>query len=94
MAYTSHHALARWADLLGREHLKGHLVTLLEGSAIMITEHGKKRFDAVSNVLTSPGFHIVAYMLTDCVARPPIGASTRPKRTKNLRTRSSGPPRT
>lgn len=54
---------------LGREHLKGHLVTLLEGSAIMITEHGKKRFDAVSNVLTSPGFHMVAYMLTDCVAQ-------------------------
>lgn len=54
---------------LGREHLKGHLVTLLQGSAILITEHSRTQFDAISNIMTEPGFHMVAYTLTECVAQ-------------------------
>jgi hypothetical protein len=54
---------------LGREHLKGHEVTLLEGSVILITEHDKQQFDAVTTVLTRPGFHTVVYTLTPVIAQ-------------------------
>lgn len=54
---------------LGREHLKGHEVSLLEGSVILITEDDKRQFDAVTTVLTRPGFHTVVYTLTPVVAQ-------------------------
>lgn len=51
---------------LGREHLTGHMVSLMKGSAILITPAGKKQYDGPVGLLTDPGFHTVAYMLTDC----------------------------
>jgi hypothetical protein len=51
---------------LGREHLQGHQVSLMKGSAILITPAGKKRYDAPASLITDPGFHTVAYMLTEC----------------------------
>ncbi len=54
---------------LGREHLIGHEVTLLEGSVILITKDEKRQFDAVTTILTRPGFHTVVYTLTPVIAR-------------------------
>jgi hypothetical protein len=55
--------------LTGREHLLGHKVELMEGSAILFAPDGKHRFDAYAFIHTRPGFHAVAYTLTDVVSR-------------------------
>jgi hypothetical protein len=55
--------------LTGREHLLGHRVELCHGSAILFAPDGKFRFDAPAHMESKPGFHAVAYMLTDVVAR-------------------------
>jgi hypothetical protein len=67
--YLRRIAIPAHTIFLGREHLKGHEVTLLEGSVILITEHGKQQFDAVTTVLTRPGFHTVCYTLTPVIAQ-------------------------
>lgn len=54
---------------LGREHLKGHAVSLLKGSVILITPDSKQRIDAVTTVHTTPGYHMVVYTLTDIKAQ-------------------------
>ena len=54
--------------LTGREHLLGHKLELISGSAILFAPDGKHRFDAYASIDTRPGFHAVAYTLTDVVS--------------------------
>lgn len=54
---------------LGRAHLKGHQVSLLSGSLIWITEHGRRHIDKHLTIHTQPGFHMVCYTLTDVTAQ-------------------------
>lgn len=53
---------------LGRKHNHGHEVHLVKGSAILIAPQGKRRFDAPAGIVTDPGFHAVAFTLTDVIA--------------------------
>lgn len=55
--------------MTGREHLLGHDLQLVSGSAYLIAPDGKFRFDAPDLITTKPGFQAVAYMITDVVAR-------------------------
>lgn len=54
---------------IGRLHRHGHRVDLLSGSVIHITENGRFRVDAPFTVHTQPGYHMVAYIMTDVVCR-------------------------
>jgi hypothetical protein len=54
---------------LGREHIRGHEVSLLVGSVILITPEGKKVMEAPITVHTVPGYHMVVYTLTDIEAQ-------------------------
>lgn len=54
---------------LGREHLQGHEVTLLEGSVILITPEGRRQVDAVTTLHSQPGFLMVVAALTDVKAQ-------------------------
>ena len=54
---------------LGRTHRHGHEVQLLKGSVIHVTEHGKFPVDAYHSVHTTPGYNMVAYIVTDVVCR-------------------------
>jgi hypothetical protein len=55
--------------LTGREHLLGHEVQLLEGSAILLAPDGRFQFDAYASIMSKPGFHAVCYCITDIIAR-------------------------
>lgn len=67
---------------LGRKHNHGHEVNLLEGSLVLITQTCKHPLTAPSRIQSQPGFHAVAYTLTDCVAetRHPNPAESRDTR--------------
>ena len=54
--------------LTGREHLRGHLMRLIEGSVIVIAPDGRFHFDAPSEMHTKPGFHAIVYAQTDVLA--------------------------
>lgn len=53
----------------GREHLKGHECQLNEGEVILVAPDGKHHFTAFSTITSKPGFHAVAYAITDIVSR-------------------------
>jgi hypothetical protein len=50
---------------IGREHIQGHEITLLEGTAILIRPEAKIEYNAVKTLHTVPGFQVIAYMVTD-----------------------------
>jgi hypothetical protein len=54
---------------IGREHIHGHAVQLVDGEAVLITPDGKHYFKGFSEIHTNPGAHAVAYILTDVVCR-------------------------
>src|ERR1700761_5635862 len=54
---------------IGREHIHGHEVQLIEGEAVLVTPDGKFYFKAPAAIRTTPGMHAVAYTITDVVSR-------------------------
>ena len=54
---------------IGRAHLLGHECALLSGSIIVLAEGYQQRMDAPQAMLTTPGFHMIVYTLTDIVAQ-------------------------
>jgi hypothetical protein len=54
---------------LGRTHTHGHEVQLLSGSVIHITPEGRRQIDAPFSVHTTPGYQMVAFIITDVVCR-------------------------
>jgi hypothetical protein len=54
---------------VGRAHRYGHLCQLVKGSIIMITPNGKIRLDAPAQIMSTPGYHMVLYSITDVVGR-------------------------
>lgn len=67
--YIREQRLPAEALITGNEHLLGHQMELLEGSAILFAPDGKKRFDAYAAIHTRPGFHAVAFTLTAVIVR-------------------------
>lgn len=67
--YIREMRLPKGALLTGNEHLLGHEMQLLEGSAVLAAPDGKFTFHAFASMHTKPGFHAVAFALTDIVAR-------------------------
>jgi hypothetical protein len=67
--YIREQRLPPQALITGNEHLVGHEIELLEGSAILFAPDGKKRFDAYAKIHTKPGFHAVAWTLTAVLVR-------------------------
>lgn len=55
--------------LVGRGHRAAHELKLLEGSVVLVMPEGKCVFEAPDSMTTVPGFHSVAYTLTDVVAQ-------------------------
>ena len=56
--------------LIGRIHRHGHVCQLLEGALVLIHPEGHREgFDAPSQILTLPGYQMVVYAVTDCLAR-------------------------
>lgn len=54
---------------IGRAHRHGHVCQLLEGSVIHITENGRGIVEAPFEMMTTPGYHVVLYALTDVLGR-------------------------
>ena len=54
---------------IGRSHKHGHEVQLLSGRVIHITETGRFVLEGPLGMKTQPGYHMVAFILTDVVAR-------------------------
>lgn len=54
---------------IGRAHLLGHLVKLIEGSALLVTSLGTVRHNAPSMIHTVPGFQTVAFTLSPVIAQ-------------------------
>lgn len=46
---------------LGREHLQGHWVQLLEGSVTLLTPAGRQLVNAPAQIHTWPGYYMVVY---------------------------------
>jgi hypothetical protein len=55
--------------LTGREHLRGHLMQLVEGMGILVAPDGNFRFEAPAEMTSKPGFCAVFYAETDVVVR-------------------------
>jgi hypothetical protein len=54
---------------LGREHLVGHWVQLVEGKLTLLTPAGSQAFEAPAQVHTWPGYHMVVITTTKVRAR-------------------------
>ena len=55
---------------IGRIHRHGHVCQLLEGDVMLIHRDGiREGFHAPSQILTQPGYQMVAYALTDVRAQ-------------------------
>lgn len=54
---------------LGRAHRHGHQCQLVSGVAIQITPEGKRIGEAPITMMTTPGYHMVLYSVTDVVGR-------------------------
>ncbi len=52
---------------IGRTHINGHVVRLVSGSVINITENGRAEIEAPYEFRSSPGYQAVFYALTDVV---------------------------
>jgi len=55
--------------LVGREHKRGHLSQLIEGSVVWITPTHRTLVEAPFFLHSGPGDHIVIYAVTDVYAR-------------------------
>lgn len=53
----------------GREHVIGHKLQLMEGSAVLFAPDGNVEFHAPAEIETTQGFVAVAYAITDIVVR-------------------------
>lgn len=67
--YIREMALPADAVVVGRPHVHGHRVELVSGKVLHITERGKLIVDAPFELHSNPGDQIVAYAITDIVAR-------------------------
>lgn len=54
---------------LGRAHIDGHKCELVEGSVLHITEHDRRVVHAPFSMVTTPGYQMVLFTLTDVVGR-------------------------
>lgn len=56
--------------LIGRVHKHGHICQLLEGDIMLIHHQGiREGFHAPSQIMTEPGYQMVAYAVTDVLAQ-------------------------
>lgn len=55
--------------VLGRVHTNGHLVQLVSGSVVNITEAGMQELSGPFEFESAPGYQVLCYTLTDIVAR-------------------------
>jgi len=53
---------------VGRKHLLGHDIRLLQGDVIYVTDKGKTRVQAPFSLHSAPGFYAIAYTITDVLA--------------------------
>jgi hypothetical protein len=54
---------------IGRVHILGHLVELLQGKVVHITEHGRRIVSAPYSMFTRANYQTVCYTITDVIAR-------------------------
>lgn len=52
---------------VGRAHLEGHLVKLLSGKVMVVSEIGQRYFEAPATMQTIQGYQMVLYTLSDVV---------------------------
>ena len=55
--------------ILGRVHTNGHLVQLVAGSVVNVTEQGREEITGPFEFVSAPGYQVLCYALTDIVAR-------------------------
>jgi hypothetical protein len=55
--------------ILGRVHTNGHLVQLVSGNVVNVTEHGREEIAGPFEFVSVPGYQVLCYALTDIVAR-------------------------
>ena len=55
--------------VIGRVHIHGHLVQLLEGTVLNVTEEGRQEITGPYEFVSAPGYQVVCVAVTDIVAR-------------------------
>jgi hypothetical protein len=55
--------------ILGRVHTNGHLVQLVSGSVVNVTEKGREEIHGPFEFVSVPGYQVLCYAMTDIVAR-------------------------
>ncbi len=54
---------------IGRTHLNGHVVQLVSGSVVNISEDGKREIEAPYEFHSHPGYQATFYAITDVIGR-------------------------
>jgi hypothetical protein len=55
--------------IIGRTHINGHLVQLVSGTVVNVTEAGQQELSGPFEFDSVPGYQVVCYTLTEIVAR-------------------------